>query len=175
MSKNARVAARLRNGILQHLAKRFGKRRELGITGQRGQLRRSGNKSLTRLGVADHVVERDRSRPDVTNSSRDANEIVVAGASVKAEACFDDGEGDVASLERGVGSAERTDEFGAADLAPYQVVRVIDDLHLIGLGVTNAKLDGMRRPTPGMGCHLRGWGENVPRMMLCKDFGRALI
>jgi hypothetical protein len=51
---------------------------------------------------------------------------------------------------------------------------MIHHLHLVGLGVTDPELDGVSRPTIGMGCHLKGRGENVPLAMLCKACVAAL-
>jgi hypothetical protein len=53
---------------------------------------------------------------------------------------------------------------------------MIHNLHLVGLGVTDPELDGVSRPTIGMGrgCHVRGKSENVLVAMLCKACLAAL-
>ncbi len=50
-------------------------------------------------------------------------------------------EGDSTSLEVGVGRADGADEIRSTHLAPDEVVRVIDDTHLVGLAIAYAKLD----------------------------------
>src|SRR3954465_12901222 len=104
------AAIGLRRCILQDLAKRFGERGELRIARQRGELGRCRDESLASLGVTDDVVECNRARPNVTDGSRNANEVVVAGARMKTQAGLDDGERHVLPLELCVRSAQRANE-----------------------------------------------------------------
>src|SRR4051812_20895479 len=106
-SNKASVGPRLRKGILQHPAKRVGGRGELRIARQRSELGRCGYKALASFGVADDVVECNRPRPDVTDRSRNANEVVVPGARMKTETCLDDGERHVLPLELCVRCTQR--------------------------------------------------------------------
>src|SRR3954470_23193083 len=85
------AATGLRRCILQDLAKRFGERGELRIARQRSELGRRGDEALASLGVADDVVECNRTRPDVTDRSRNANEVVVPGGRMKTKTGLDDG------------------------------------------------------------------------------------
>jgi len=50
-------------------------------------------------------------------------------------------EADARSLDVGVAHAAGADEVRSADVAPDQIIRVIDHAHLVGFGVTDAKLD----------------------------------
>ena len=71
----------------------------------------------------------------------DANHLVVARRGVKSRRQLRHGEADPGSFEVGVAHAARTDEVGAPDLAPDEIVRVVHDAHLIGLRVADAELD----------------------------------
>jgi len=51
---------------------------------------------------------------------------------------------------------------------------MINDLHLVGLGVPNPELDDVSRAVRALGCH-GGNRENDPDAMLCKEFDGALI
>ena len=56
-----------------------------------------------------------------------------------------DGESDPHSLDVGVAHTACADEVGATDLAPDEIVGVVNNAHLVGLGVSYAKLDVVER------------------------------
>src|SRR5215212_9913132 len=122
----ASTTKNLRRRILQYLAKGFRQRGELRIAGQRCKLRRCRHKAFTGLGVADQIVESYGARSHIADGGGDANEVVVARTGVKPKTRLDDSQRDILSLELRVRSSHCADEFGAPDLAPDQIVGVIN-------------------------------------------------
>jgi len=51
------------------------------------------------------------------------------------------GQADAGTLHVGVAHAARANEIRPSDLAPHEVVGVVDDSHLIGFRVSDAELD----------------------------------
>src|SRR6185437_14159115 len=87
----------------------------------------------------DLIVEPHDSRPHFGNASRDAYDVVVPGGLYVSQVSFDDGERRPFPLELGVcHSAQRADEIRTADVAPCEVIGVINHAHLIGFRVPDA-------------------------------------
>ena len=57
------------------------------------------------------------------------------------EAGVNDRESNSLLLDIGVRRAKPANQIGSPDLAPHQVIRMIHDLHLVGLGVSHPELD----------------------------------
>ena len=87
---------------------------------------------------------------------------------MESHAGLHDGESDILPLQLGVRSAKGSNEFRAADLTPDEIVGVIDDLHLVGLGVPHPELDVVSRPGTGMRFHVRVTRRICRRSILCK-------
>ena len=91
-----------------------------------------------------------------------------------------DGQPDAGALHVGVAQSAGPNEIGASHFAPNHVVGVIDDSHLIGLGVPNAELDvvvqRLERRRAGVDSSL---GQVRRRSFVCKarrppvEFARA--
>jgi len=89
----------------------------------------------------DQIVERDSARPYFGKRRANANQLIVPGRPVKSRGHLGDRESNTSALHVGVAHPARANEVGSTDLTPDHVVRMIDDAHLVGLGVPNAELD----------------------------------
>jgi hypothetical protein len=77
--------------------------------------------------------------------------LVVAGGATVAARQVGEHQVDALGFPLGVGRAERAGQLGARRLEPDRVDSVVDDPHLVGLGVAGAQPDGV-----GAGLHRRG-------------------
>ena len=125
------------------------------------------HKALARFRVGDDVIEGDAAGADLRQRRANANEIVVACGRVKARRQLGDGEADSRALDVGVAHAAGPNEVGSSDLAPHEIVRVIDHTHLIGLRVPHAKLDVVvRKDDGGRRCRRAGgWVGHARRIV----------
>src|SRR5690606_11011172 len=80
------------------------------------------------------------------------DKVVIPGGSVVADGGLGHGKEDAAPLQLGVRRQSFPDEFRSRDLAPHEIVRVVDDAHLIRLRVADADLD--RRAVPPLRANL---------------------
>jgi hypothetical protein len=119
------------------------RRQRNGPAGRINSYERSSRRDQARaaFGVRDQVVEHDTSRACLSQARSNTNHVVVAGSRVESRRELRDGESDAGALHVGVAHAAGSDEVGPSDLAPHEIVRVIDDTHLVGFCVPNAKLD----------------------------------
>ena len=53
-------------------------------------------------------------------------------------------------LEIGIRRPELPDQIGTAELAPHEIIPVMNHFHLVGLGIPDAKLDFTRNAGNGV-------------------------
>ena len=87
----------------------------------------------------DLVVDAQAHGGCLLHAGDDGDDVVVERGAVIACLDFEDGESVAFVLERAVGDAVRTEELGAADFEPGEVVGMIDDAHHVGFGVAYAE------------------------------------
>ena len=68
-----------------------------------------------------------------------ANRIVVPRGCVKAHRHIGDREANAFAFQFGIGFSQCPKEVGTTEFAPHQIIRVIDDAHLVGLRVAHAQ------------------------------------
>src|SRR5262249_45114959 len=78
------------------------------------------------------------------------NQVVVTRRPMESCRQVGDSKTDAGAFDVGIAHPSRADEVRAPDLAPDQIIGVIDDTHLVRFGVAHAKLDVVRwqRPRP---------------------------
>src|SRR5690606_22577414 len=107
------------------------------------------------------VPERHGPRPCVLDPRLDLDLVVVPRRRVIADLGVGDGEAEPLTLELRVAEAEPGDEVGPSDLTPDQVVRVVDDAHLVRFRVSD----------PDRGPRSTGWRGVGHLASMC--FGRC--
>jgi hypothetical protein len=130
-------------------------RKRHGPAGRINSYERSSRRDQSRVGdgVRDQIIEHHTTGARLSQARSNTNDVVVASGRVESRRQLGDGESDPGALHFGVAQAARSDEVGPSDFAPHEIVRVIDDTHLVGFGVPNAKLDVVVR-----WCGYHNWG-----------------
>ena len=101
---------------------------------------------LARLRPSQFVSEADRSRPDMFQArAHDDFVIIVHGSLVAAAGIDDRDEAAVFALHIFIAEAELAQKFRPAHFKPDEMIGVIDDAHLIGLGVAHADASFIHR------------------------------
>src|SRR5260370_3765998 len=85
-----------------------------------------------------HLVLETDLHPRVRDHQVDLEQVVVAGRLEVLRRRLVDGEEDAALLDVAVGDAQRADPFVARALEETEIVRVVDDAHLVGVAVEDA-------------------------------------
>src|SRR6266446_4799011 len=114
------------------------KARERLLFVQRDERRFGGGEQLVGLRPLHRVSENHPSRGQVPHPAADANHIIIARRLAVADVNIRDGEVRPLLFQVLVGHATLTEVFRARHIHPDEIVRVVDEAHLIGFGVVHA-------------------------------------
>src|SRR4051812_14193118 len=106
----------------------------------RSKCRRSGNEPGAGVRVGDKIFELDCSGADVAERGGDPDSIIVFCGRVVTERRISHCEADTFVLDFCVWSSKRSHKLRPADLAPDEIVGMIDNLHLVCLCVSHTQL-----------------------------------
>ena len=106
-----------------------------GVERQQGGRRGDQQPSVVRM--LDHIAELDPPGRDVPDPAADPDRIVEAGRLPVADGHLAHGEPEAGGLELAIARPALPQVLGAGDVEPDQIPGVVDDAHLVGLGVVH--------------------------------------
>lgn len=131
----------LRNCILECGAEvsRHGDKPSFAIDGSESRAR--GHELCPVVGIFDRIMKPDASRSRFGENGRNANPVLVFRGGVVTQARVNYGKLDSLPLQVGIRRPKFSNQVRPSHFAPYEIVRMIDDLHLVGFRVANEELD----------------------------------